>query len=148
MPEIFEFNVRAPGLIRKQLGPLAEAIARMIKTAIVDEMEEAEARSGRVYIVPGTAKAYTASAPGEPPAIREGRYREAWSSTKAVETGNAVIAAAVNDQKVGPYLLGVLLEEGSSDLVNFRVRMEPRPHIRPALERVRPDVEALIRRAT
>ena len=35
-------------------------------------------RHGRRYRVPGTKRYYTASAPGEPPAVRTGAFRMSW----------------------------------------------------------------------
>ena len=35
-------------------------------------------RGGRRYRVPGTKRYYTASAPGEPPAVRTGAFRLSW----------------------------------------------------------------------
>lgn len=131
------------------LKPLATAMARGLRQEIVDTMDPGPPRSGRTYTVPGTKTTYTASAPGEPPAIREGLYREAWGVVEAVATKDVVRALVTNDRRVGSngeYLLALLLEEGTSDLVNFRVQMEPRPHIRPGMDSYRPKARVLLRR--
>lgn len=81
-------------------------------------------RHGRRYRIPGTKKFYTASAPGEVPAVRTGLFRMSWEpSSRASQSGGglSVISKIESRQKVGPYLLGDILENGTS-------RMAPRPH--------------------
>lgn len=98
-------------------------------------------RSGRRYIVPGTGrmkynkrnhtakityKMYTASAPGEPPAVRTGAFRMSWMPEVYVDhTGEnyTVISRVASTQRTdnGKYLLGEILEDGTG-------RMAPRPH--------------------
>lgn len=115
----------------------AEAGAIMIRDAIVREIDPGPARTGREYRVPGTSATYVASAPGEPPAVREGRYRDSWNFTPAVTDGTRVIAAAYSDEAVGGHALGDILEYGT-------IHMEPRPHIRPALEKVLPEIKRMV----
>lgn len=79
---------------------------------------------GRRYRVPGTKKFYTASAPGEVPAVRTGLFRMSWEpGSYASQLGGSlnVLSKIESRQKVGSYLLGDLLEKGTS-------RMAPRPH--------------------
>ena len=137
----FLLNPRAEDIAAELLGPLAEAGARILVDAIKDEMEEAPARTGREYKIPGTQTTYTASAPGEPPAIREGIYSNGWTSTKAFRTQRGVAAAAVNNiaTEAGDPI-GLLLEDGT-------VRMAPRPHIREGMLRAEPQVDALANQA-
>lgn len=97
-------------------------------------------RSGRRYIVPGTGsmkynkkkhtatityKRYTASAPGEPPAVRTGAFRMSWVPKVMVDHTDsyAVVSSVESTQRTdnGKYLLGEILEEGTG-------RMAPRPH--------------------
>lgn len=97
-------------------------------------------RSGRRYKVPGTyrrqrdktdgkmknGRYYTASAPGEPPAVRTGAFRASWQpKTEIGHTGENVHIKAYIESNVrtdnGKYLLGEILEDGTS-------RMAPRPH--------------------
>lgn len=115
-------------------------------------------RHGRKYIVPGTGrmkyykktkkakityKYYTASAPGEPPAVRTGAYRMSWQPTSFVE-GNGttyqyeVHAQAYSKQRTdnGKYLLGEILEEGKG-------RIKPRPHQEQILERALPKIKKI-----
>ena len=93
-------------------------------------------RSGRRYKVPGTyrrqrdktdgkmknGRYYTASAPGEPPAVRTGTFRNSWQPTSRVVYGvyfSRIESDVMTDN--GKYNLGEVLENGTS-------RMAPRPH--------------------
>lgn len=94
-------------------------------------------RSGRRYKVPGTyrrqrdktdgkrknGRYYTASAPGEPPAVRTGTFRNSWQPI-ALTSGGVLFSSRIESDVMtdnGKYNLGEVLEEGTS-------RMEPRPH--------------------
>lgn len=115
-------------------------------------------RSGRRYKVPGThrrqrdktdgkmknGRYYTASAPGEPPAVRTGAFRMGWQpETKTLHRGQDVTIRAYikNDVRTdnGKYLLGSILEEGSS-------RMAPRPHHEEIKKRALPRVLRIYRK--
>ncbi|HSW31873.1 MAG TPA: hypothetical protein VLH75_20485 [Longimicrobiales bacterium] len=118
---------------------LAEAGARIVADSVKDVMEEAPPRTGREYLVPGTKTPYTASAPGEPPAIREGLYAAGWEATKGTVVGKRAVAFAVNAVATEDGIsIGAMLEDGTS-------RMAPRPHIREGINRARPLIEDLIR---
>lgn len=100
-------------------------------------------RSGRRYKVPGTyrrqrdktdgkmknGRYYTASAPGEPPAVRTGAFRMSWQPTARVVFGS-YISRIESDQRTdnGQYTLGEILEEGTT-------RMAPRPYQDRILEK-------------
>lgn len=76
-------------------------------------------RSGRMYRVPTTKQRYRASAPGEPPAVRTGLFRNSWGSRIHVEKrGKHFIAVASiqSNIRVGKYLLGDLLEYGAGNM--------------------------------
>lgn len=108
-------------------------------------------RSGRRYKVPGTyrrqrdkadgkmknGRYYTASAPGEPPAVRTGTFRNSWqvSQTPVREMFGSYIARIESDAKTdnGKYLLGEILEEGTG-------RMAPRPYMDKVLEKAEPKI--------
>lgn len=93
-------------------------------------------RSGRRYKVPGTyrrqrdptdgkmknGRYYTASAPGEPPAVRTGTFRNSWQPTSLVE-GKRYVSKIESDVTTddGKHNLGEILENGTN-------RMAPRPH--------------------
>ena len=108
------------------------------------------ARHGRRYIIPGTGrvtyykrdskdgkhkagtatityKRYTASAPGEPPAVRFGTFRASWQPKVYVDhtNGYAVVSQIESTQRTdnGKYLLGEILEYGSPG-----GKIAPRPH--------------------
>jgi hypothetical protein len=73
-------------------------------------------RHGRTYLIPNTRRHYTASEPGESPAIRTGVLRESWRpETHAEGVGDnlEVHSNAVSTYKVGGRVLGRLLENGS-----------------------------------
>ena len=105
-------------------------------------------RSGRRYKVPGTYKRqrdkvsgkmkkgryYTASAPGEPPAVRTGIFRMSWQPTARVVFGS-YISRIESDVRTegGQFCLGEILEDGTS-------RMAPRPYQDEILERAEPRI--------
>lgn len=95
-------------------------------------------RSGRRYKVPGTFKRqrdkhdgkmkngryYTASAPGEPPAVRTGAFRLSWQpAPRYSDAFNSYWARIESDIRTddGRHILGDILEDGTK-------RMQPRPH--------------------
>lgn len=77
---------------------------------------------------------YTASAPGEPPAVRTGAFRMGWQPTTRVVYGTYV-SRIENDIKTenGQYTLGEILEDGTG-------RMAPRPYQEQILEKAKPKV--------
>lgn len=115
-------------------------------------------RSGRVYKLPGTygkrmskstkaligdyghklkgGRLYRASAPGEPPAVRFGHFRQSWQPTTRALFGS-YIARIESDMRTdnGKYLLGEILEEGSPG-----GQMAPRPYQEKILEHAEPKV--------
>lgn len=126
-PVYLDLSSGAIRMLAGQLAPAAEAAARTMRDAIVDTMEPGPARTGRRYYIPGTRTEYTASAPGEPPAVREGEYRDSWQTTPAVISHQTVMATVFSDRVVvsengNRWLLGLLLDRGTD-------RMRPRPHL-------------------
>ncbi len=105
-------------------------------------------RSGRRYKVPGTyrrqrdktdgkmknGRYYTASAPGEPPAVRTGTFRNSWQPSARV-VFDSYISRIESDVRTdnGMYNLGEILEEGTG-------RMAPRPHHDRILEKAEPKI--------
>lgn len=107
-------------------------------------------RHGRRYNVPGSGrvnynkrsktarvsyKQYTASAPGEPPAVRTGAFRLGWmQQTKITDGGRTVTSLIRNSQKVNNGdLLGDILEHGTK-------RMAPRPYQEKVLTKALPKI--------
>lgn len=100
-------------------------------------------RGGRSYIVPGTGRVtynkknhtakisyrrYTASAPGQPPAVRTGAFRAGWQREVEIiadfPTYASVKSYIKNEVRVSNgALLGQYLEEGTPG-----GKMAPRPH--------------------
>lgn len=105
-------------------------------------------RNGRRYKVPGTyrrqkdkvtgkmrnGRYYTASAPGEPPAVRTGVFRLSWQPEAHVVYGS-YISRISSDARTdnGQHILGEILENGTS-------RMAPRPHHDRILEHAEPKI--------
>ena len=113
-------------------------------------------RSGRRYKIPGTYKRqrdkasgkmrngvyYTASAPGEAPAVRTGIFRLSWGTHIRVERQDKTfkaIAAIESNVRVGKYLLGEILEEGTP-------RMKPRPYKQATRDRAEPKIKEIYKR--
>lgn len=112
-------------------------------------------RSGRRYKVPGTyrrqqdktdgkmksGRYYTASAPGEPPAVRTGTFRLSWQPTARVVYGS-YISRIESDTRTddGRYNLGQILEEGTK-------RMAPRPYQDRILEDAEPKILRIYNRS-
>lgn len=91
-------------------------------------------RSGRVYKRPFSSNKYTASAPGEPPAVRSGDLRRSWRQKTASEStgkGLTVKPAITTDVKYAPWL-----DEGTD-------RMAPRPFEDPIIEDAKPKIKAI-----
>ena len=108
-------------------------------------------RSGRRYKVPGTyrrqrdktdgkmkrGRYYTASAPGEPPAVRTGAFRMSWQPSAHVVFGS-YISRIESDTRTdnGKYNLGELLEGGTS-------RMAPRPFEESIVEKAKNKIQRI-----
>jgi len=101
------------------------------------------ARSGRRYLIPGTRRHYTASAPGEPPAVRTGAFRASFKAKQTIEDAGGndfnVHSSTESDLMVGKYNLGKLLEEGTP-------KMAPRPHAERIVARALPNIVRLYSR--
>ena len=114
--------------------PKLESVATQRMTAAANEVRNETIktlsgnRTGRTYKVPGTQVTYTASAPGEPPAVQTGQLRNSIRDNVYSE-GKSVKG------EVGTELMkGLWLEKGTS-------KMAPRPWLEPSfnksLERVK-----------
>ena len=89
-----------------------------------------------------TYKHYTASAPGEPPAVRTGAFRMSWKRRTYVDgrSGNdrTIHGVTESDLRVGKYLLGELLENGTS-------KIAPRPYKQKVIDMAYPKVLKIYR---
>ena len=113
-------------------------------------------RRGRRYTVPGThrrqrdkvdgkmknGRYYTASAPGEPPAVRTGVFRMSWQPSASKMSSGSCIARIESDAKTenGRHVLGQLLEDGTG-------RMAPRPYQDRIVEDALPKIMDIYSRA-
>lgn len=113
--------------IRRGAYRNVQAAVNVWHSALMDLMRGT--RSGRVYFVPGTRQPYTASAPGEPPAIRTGELRSSYRPVAEENRRGAVGRLGT------PLPRGLWLELGTR-------RMAPRPHLRPAGETALPRIRA------
>ena len=127
--------------IRHQLERRAFLAANELRNA--SQLVLRGQRHGRRYKIPGTyakqkdhaagkvrrGRYYTASAPGEAPALRTGAFRLSWRPTSLVNESSFLsrIDSDLQTEK-GGHTLGEILEEGTS-------RMEPRPYQDRILEK-------------
>lgn len=112
------------GKVMKKIGSKAEermleAVQEVRNTAIETL---SGSRTGRVYRVPGTNKLYTASSPGEPPAVQLGDLRKSVKGGVEKEGRDVVGFVGTELSK------GAFLEHGTS-------RMAARPWLRPSFEK-------------
>ncbi len=96
-------------------------------------------RSGKKYRVPGTRRKYTASAPGESPAVRTGVFRLSWGTHVHVEKNGAhfrAVSAIESKERAGGRRLGEMLENGTG-------RIAPRPYKQKVIDRALPKIKAI-----
>lgn len=106
--------------IKSQLESRAYRGANELRNAALEVLRGQG--GGRRYRVPGTGRYYTASAPGQPPAVRTGTLRNSWQPSAHVVFGSYISrirSDATTDN--GGYNLSDLLDSGTS-------KMAPRPH--------------------
>lgn len=111
---------RSVARIRGQLVERGVRSAQVLKTTANTVLSGA--RSGRVY------HGYTASAPGEPPAMRTGAFRASWQP--AITVSKDVVHVRLQS---GNVRLAAMLEHGTS-------RMAPRPYQQRILQQAKPEV--------
>ena len=96
-------------------------------------------RSGKKYRVPGTRRKYTASAPGESPAVLTGVFRLSWGTHVHVEKNGAhfrAVSAIESKERAGGRRLGEMLENGTG-------RIAPRPYKQKVIDRALPKIKAI-----
>ncbi len=113
--------------VNAQLPARAAAAGNCLRNAALDVLRGQ--RSGRVYKTPAGGR-YTASAPGEPPAVRTGTLRTSWRPVRSGPNGiNPAIETNV------PY---AWLDEGSPHGM-----IAPRPYSQKIIEKAAPEVFAI-----
>lgn len=120
--------------IKKQIESRAYRAANELRNSALIVLRGQ--RNGRRYKVPGTfrrqrdktdgkmknGRYYTASAPGEPPAVRTDTFRNSWQPKSHVVFGSYISRIESNVMTDNErFTLGEILEKGTS-------RMAPRPH--------------------
>lgn len=127
--------------IEKEYGKRAYKVANQTRNELIKVMQGT--RSGRVYKVPGThgnnggrasGVEYTASAPGEVPAIRTGGLRSSYGAKLSMSRSgnNLTLESGVESgYRSGNYLIGELLENGTKN-------MDPRPFKEQVIDKVTP----------
>lgn len=120
--------------VRSELPNRAYRAANALRNAELDVLSKQAGHGGRTYRIPGTRKYYTASAPGEVPAIRTGTFRLSWRPKvkSSRDVHKSIIESTV---KAGKYVLGDILENGTPG-----GQMAPRPHQDKILDKARPDI--------
>jgi HK97 gp10 family phage protein len=113
----------------------SEAFARMVKAVNTVRNETLEtlsgSRSGRIYRVPGTMKTYTASSPGEPPAVATGQLRQ--SVRTQVDNSSSMVIGYVGSTLI----YAPCLEFGTK-------KMSPRPWLKPSFEKSEPKLKDIL----
>lgn len=90
-------------------------------------------RTGRQYRVPGTNVTYTASAPGEPPAVLFGQLRQNVKDKVYTESRSVKGEVGTELDK------GLHLEVGTLHIL-------PRPWLKPSFEKAAPNVQQILSR--
>ena len=112
-----------------------DAYARMVKAVNAVRNETLVTlsgnRSGRTYFVPGTMRTYTASSPGEPPAVATGQLRQ--SVRTQVDNSSSMIIGYVGSTLI----YAPCLEFGTK-------KMSPRPWLKPSFEKSEPKLKDIL----
>lgn len=109
--------------------------ANVIKLHSNKVLSNAAGRTGKVYRRSvGSSKTYTASAPGEPPALRSGKLRQSWEPLPTAEM--------VRSDKV--YTPGIHTDVSYAPLLqNGTGKMAARPFEEPIKKDAWPEVKAI-----
>lgn len=119
--------------IQQQMRSRCVRSSNELRNAAIDVL--GSAGGGRVYGVPATKRRYVASAPGQPPAVRTGAFRNSWTPASVV-SGNIYTSRIESRLNVNGYVLGELLENGTS-------KMAARPHHDKIKEQALPNIKRI-----
>ncbi len=141
--------------IKRQMVSRCSRAANELRNASIEILRHAG--SGRVYKLSGThgkrrskatkalmseyghklkgGQLYRASAPGEPPALRFGKFYKSWQPTTICD-GTSFISRIETNVNVNGHNLGGLLEHGTS-------KMAPRPHHDKIREKALPKIREI-----
>lgn len=120
--------------VEEQIKSRSVRAANVMKKHANKVLSNAGGRSGRVYRKPHTSSSYTASAPGEPPALRSGNLRSSWRPLPYAEmdAGNMRYTPGIHtDVKYAP-----MLQDGTK-------KMAARPFEDPIQQAAWPEVKAI-----
>lgn len=120
--------------VRRQMATRAYRASNILRNAELNVLSQQAGHGGRRYRIPGTRKYYTASAPGEVPAVRTGTFRLSWRPRTRI-SGDVYKSVIESTTKAGKYTLGDILENGTPG-----GKMAPRPHHDKILQKARPEI--------
>ncbi len=141
-------NQKSSQIIEKMIATTLKGVQKEVSQRAYrasNELRNAELyvlrgqRSGKKYRVPGTRRKYTASAPGESPAVRTGVFRLSWGTHVHVEKNGAhfrAVSAIESKERAGGRRLGEMLENGTG-------RIAPRPYKQKVIDRALPKIKAI-----
>lgn len=123
--------------VKKEIKKMQRAMKRksvLASNALRSEALEtlSQPGSGRQYRSKATRAYHTASAAGQPPAPNTGNFRDNWRAT-SVQMGNRYVSRIESSETVNGYLLGQLLENGTS-------KMAQRPYAEKIKRRATPKI--------
>jgi len=128
------FKSNIPELMKKidstAKGRMLEAVMEVRNKTLV---KLSGRRSGRTYYVPGTRRTYTASSPGEPPAVATAELRQSIAGT--VEKEGKQYVGRVGTDKIQ----GKMMEFGTRHVA-------PRPWLKKSFEESEAKVKAIFMR--
>lgn len=105
------------------------AAAQHVRGKVLETLSGA--RSGREYTVPGTSVTYTASAPGEPPAVQTSQLRE------------SIDSVVISDKKYTEGRVGTTLDRGI--MLEFgTINMLPRPWLKVSFDATKERVKNIL----
>jgi len=126
--------------LQKEVGQRAYRASNELRNASLYVLRGK--RTGKIYRVPNTGAKYRASAPGEPPAVRTGIFRNSWGTHVHVEKQGVhfrAVSAIESKEKAGGRLLGEMLERGAG-------KMAARPYKQQIIARALPKIKEIYKK--